>query len=145
MPDDPRQLIPVLVPVRYSHNHGTDIFFRVSFVRNPRSTPDIILAGSKAEESVREEMVAEYGEEDVEHDERDYGGFEAHAWLDDGDQVLGTDGHYYRVRLERADAPLPMSKEELAARNKNGTECAACGGPLKGPYPGMLHCPECEG
>ena len=137
---------PVLVPVRYSHNHGIDRLFRVVLMPkgDHRHTIHLFNAGTQAEQSVRQDMVEEYGEDDVKRDEDDYGGFEAYAFLDEGDEIEGADGNAYRLRLERADAPRSMSKEELAAKNKNGTECAACGGQLKGPYPGMMYCPPCE-
>jgi hypothetical protein len=136
----------VLVPVTYNHSKGIDVIFRVAEVAESvldEELPEIADACYRALYSAREEMIREFGEEEVRLDE-EYGGFDTSRCLEDGEKVTGVDGVMYRIRLERADAPL-MSKEELASRNKSGSACAACGGRLRGPYPGMLYCPDCEG
>lgn len=64
-----------LVIVIYNNNHGTDAF-------------PILLQDdeddTKALSILREEMVAEYGEEDVKRDEEQYGGFQLGCTIVDG-------------------------------------------------------------
>jgi hypothetical protein len=136
--------ILMLVPVAYHHNHGVDIFFRAVKLPNPYRPDDVVAARQRALDMVRDSMIEEFGEEEVQRDENIYGGFEALGSIHDGDMTWGDDGEY-EIRIAPVGLNPSMSKEELAVLNKNGTVCAACGGPLKGPWPGMMYCPECEG
>lgn len=135
-----------LAIIAYNHKYGTDVFCRMISLRQDAEASEMLCAQTEAIASIRQKMVDDFGEQEVENDETLYGEIDIVCVVGEGEAVIDASGATCFVSF-RTDSGEEMSDAELAVRNKvmGSKECARCGGSLYEPYSGVKFCPKCEG